>query len=237
MIHVHPDLPMGKVGFRSGPSMAGMSRFEIEVRGHGGHAARPHIAVDPVVIAAHIVIALQTLISRELDPTAMGLITLGSITSGTTHNVIPDTALIKGTIRAHEKRVMDQLRARIPELAGGVAQAMRAESKVHWGMAYPPLTCDDAMTELAAGAARELLGAAAVAQTPISMGSEDFAFVLEKVPGSVIAWVFRTPTGSEPCRCTRRPSTWTRTPSPSVPQAWPTSPSPTSAVRSGIPMA
>jgi len=186
MIHVHPDLPMGKVGFRSGPSMAGMSRFEIEVRGRGGHAARPHMAVDPVVISAHIVTALQTLISRETDPTAMGLITLGSITSGTTHNVIPDTALIKGTIRAHDKRVMEHLRARIPELAGGVAAAMRAEAEVHWGMAYPPLATDDAMTELAVGAARELLGAPAVEETPITMGSEDFAFVLEKVPGSVI---------------------------------------------------
>ena len=75
MIHVHPDLPMGKVGFRAGPSMAGMCRFEIEVRGKGGHAARPHMAVDPVVISAHVVTALQTLVSRELDPTAMGLIT------------------------------------------------------------------------------------------------------------------------------------------------------------------
>lgn len=186
MIHVHPDLPMGKVGFRSGPSMAGMSRFEIEVQGRGGHAARPHMAIDPVVIAAHIAVALQTLVSRELDPTAMGLITLGSISSGTTHNVIPDTALIKGTIRAHDRHVMEQLQSRLPELAGGIARAMRAECALRWGMAYPPLACDDAMTELAAGAARELLGAANVEEAPISMGAEDFAFVLERVPGSVI---------------------------------------------------
>ena len=81
---------------------------------------------------------------------------------------------------------MEHLRARIPELAGGVAAGMRAEAEVHWGMAYPPLATDDAMTELAAGAARQLLGAPAVEETPITMGSEDFAFVLEKVPGSVI---------------------------------------------------
>ncbi|HVD02403.1 MAG TPA: M20 family metallopeptidase [Candidatus Dormibacteraeota bacterium] len=186
MIHVHPELPKGKVGFRSGPSMAGMARFEIEVRGKGGHAARPHVAVDPVVISAHIVTALQTLVSREIDPAAMGLITLGSISSGTAANIIPDTALIKGTIRAHDKRVMEHLRARIPELAGGVAAAMRATAEVCYGMAYPPLACDDAMTELAAGAARELLGGEAVEEVPITMGSEDFAFVLEKVPGSVV---------------------------------------------------
>ena len=186
MIHVHPDLPMGSVGFRSGPSMAGMSRFEIEIRGRGGHAARPHQAVDPVVISAHIVTALQTLVSRELDPTAMGLVTMGSITSGTAANVIPDTALIKGTLRAHDPKVMEQLRTRLVELAGGVAAAMRAEAEIRWGMSYPPLACDDAMTELAAGAARDLLGAQAVQETPISMGSEDFAFVLERVPGSVI---------------------------------------------------
>ena len=186
MIHVHPELPMGKVGFRSGPSMAGMARFEIEVQGKGGHAARPHAAVDPVVISAHIVTALQTLVSREIDPTAMGLITLGSITSGTAANIIPDTALIKGTIRAHDQRVMDHLCARIPELAGGVASAMRATAEVRYGMAYPPLACDDGMTELAAGAARGLLGGENVEQVPITMGSEDFAFVLERIPGSVV---------------------------------------------------
>jgi amidohydrolase len=186
MIHVHPELPVGKVGFRSGPSMAGMCRFEIEVRGKGGHAARPHMAIDPVVISAHVVTALQTLVSRELDPTAMGLITLGSITSGTAANIIPDTALIQGTIRAHDKRVMEHLRARVVELAEGVARAMRAQADVRYGMAYPPLACDDAMTELAAGAARQLLGGEAVEEVPITMGAEDFAFVLEKVPGSVV---------------------------------------------------
>jgi amidohydrolase len=186
MIHVHPELPVGKVGFRSGPSMAGMCRFEIEVKGRGGHAARPHAAVDPVVISAHVVTALQTLVSRELDPTAMGLITLGSITSGTAANIIPDTALIKGTIRAHDKKVMEQLRARVAELASGVAAAMRAEADVRYGMAYPPLASDDAMTELAAGAARQLLGGENVEEVPITMGSEDFAYVLEKVPGSVV---------------------------------------------------
>ena len=186
MIHVHPELPAGKVGFRSGPSMAGMCRFEIEVRGRGGHAARPHAAVDPVVISAQIVTALQTLVSRELDPTAMGLITLGSITSGTAANIIPDTALIKGTIRAHDRRVMEQLRTRVEELAGGVAKAMRAEAETRYGMAYPPLAADDAMTELAAGAARSLLGAENVEEVPITMGSEDFAYVLERVPGSVV---------------------------------------------------
>jgi len=186
MIHVHPDLPMGKVGFRSGQNMAGMSRFEIEVVGRGGHAARPHTTIDPVVISAHIVTALQTLVSREIDPTAMGLITLGSITSGTAANIIPDRALIKGTIRAHDNRIMELLRTRVAELSEGVASAMRAEAVVTYGMSYPPLATDDAMTELAAGAAREMLGAENVVETPISMGSEDFAYVLEKVPGSVI---------------------------------------------------
>ena len=186
MIHVHPDLPMGKVGFRAGPSMAGMCRFEIAVRGKGGHAARPHMAVDPVVISAHVVTALQTLVSRELDPTAMGLITLGSITSGTAANIIPDTALIKGTIRAHDKRVMEHLRGRLADLATGVASAMRATADVRFGMAYPPLASDEAMTELAAGAARQLLGGDRVEEVPITMGSEDFAYVLERVPGSVV---------------------------------------------------
>jgi len=186
MIHVHPELPMGKVGFRSGPSMAGMCRFEIEVRGKGGHAARPHAAIYPVVISSHVVTSLQTLVSRELDPTALGLITMGSITSGTAANIIPDTALIKGTIRAHDKKVMEHLRTRVAELASGVAAAMRAQAEVRYGMAYPPLASDDAMTELAAGAARRLLGGENVEEVPITMGSEDFAYVLEKVPGSVV---------------------------------------------------
>ena len=186
MIHVHPELEAGKLGFKAGASHAGMSRFEIEVRGRGGHAARPQDAVDPVVVAAHIVTALQTIVSREIDPTQMGLITMGAITAGQVANVIPDSARIKGTIRAHNPEVMDHIRGRLPELAGGIARAMRGDAAVEWGMSYPPLRTDEAMTELAWGAGAAVVGAENVVEVPVTMGAEDFAFVAERVPAAVV---------------------------------------------------
>src|SRR5688500_2990489 len=153
--------PVGQAAISPGPSHGSSDRFIITVRGKGGHASAPHSTIDPVVVAAHIVTALQTVISREVPPSEQAVLTVGSITAGTIFNVIPETATLRGTFRAHSEHVRTLLRTRIEEVAKGVASALRATAELEeFGIGYPPVVSDAAMAELAAAAAREVLGEA-----------------------------------------------------------------------------
>ncbi len=196
-VHVGgPDA--GKIALRAGPNNGSSDRFIITVRGRGGHASRPDRAVDPVVVGAYIVTALQTLISREISPAEQGVITVGSLTAGTIFNVIPDTAVLKGTFRASSPEVRDHLRARIPEVAQGIAAAMRATAECEeFGTGYPVMVSDPAMVDLARAAIGETLGAANVVEAERAMGGEDFSFVLERVPGAFIRVGCRNPAWQE----------------------------------------
>ena len=185
-LHVESSRRVGLVEVRSGPSQASSDLFTITIRGRGGHAAFPHRTVDPLVVAAQVLTALQTLVSREVPPGQPAVVTVGSLTGGTTHNVIPDEAVLKGTVRAFDPQVRDLLEERIGELAQGIARGMRASADVVYQRGYPPLVNDAAMAALAAGVCRDLLGAGAVVHPdePL-MAAEDFAFVLERVPGAL----------------------------------------------------
>ncbi|HEY8680380.1 MAG TPA: M20 family metallopeptidase [Candidatus Dormibacteraeota bacterium] len=195
-IHVGHGTETGTLIARAGPLLAGANSFTITITGRGGHAARPQHAVDPVVIAAQIVVALQTLVSREVEPGVPAVVTLGALEAGTTFNVIPDRALIKGTIRAYDADVMQRLEARIEETAKGVAAALRARAEVEIHMHYPPTVNDEAMAELAGGAIRKLdLNVAA--GSPI-MAAEDFSYVLQRVPGAMVQLGVRDPAWAEP---------------------------------------
>src|SRR5688572_12470526 len=179
--------PVGQAAISPGPSHGSSDRFIITVRGKGGHASVPHLAVDPVVVAAHIVTALQTLISREVPASEQAVLTVGSITAGTIFNVIPDTATLKGTFRSYSETVRAHLRTRIEEVAQGVSAALRATAEYEeFGIGYPPVVSDAAMAKLAAAAAREVLGKTGVVPGQAEMGGEDFSFVLQKVPGAFI---------------------------------------------------
>ena len=198
MLHVAHALPAGRVATAPGPVLAGANSFTITVEGRGGHASRPHTAVDPVVVAAHVVTALQTLVSREAPPEHAAVVTLGSLHAGTAANIIPDRAIIQGTIRAYDGDLMNLLARRLEQTAAGVAAAMRASAGVEFHMHYPPTVNDPAMAELLSGAGRSALGAEAVGVVQPVMAAEDFSFVLQRVPGAMLSLGVRSPGWEEP---------------------------------------
>ncbi len=198
MLHVGPELPAGTVAAGGGPLLAGADSFTITIEGRGGHAARPHIGVDPVVIGAQVVNALQTLVSREVSPTEPAVVTLATFNAGSAHNVIPDRAVITGTIRAFDDALFDRLEQRLKEVVEGVASALRARATVDFEMRYPPSICDDAMAGVLGDASRKVLGDGKVVAFEPRMGAEDFAFVLQKVPGAMLSLGVMAPDWEEP---------------------------------------
>jgi amidohydrolase len=193
MLHVSHAHPVGQIATAGGPMAAGASSFEITIDGRGGHASRPHLAIDPVVAAAQVVTALQTLVSREVAPDDSAVLTIGRLAAGTAGNVIPDQAVLEGTIRAYGDDLMERLRSRLEVTVDGVARALRAEARVTYSMQYPPTVNDAAMAELAAGAARSVLGPPAVLTAAPIFAAEDFSFVLQRVPGAMLRLGVRGP--------------------------------------------
>jgi amidohydrolase len=198
MLHVWPELAAGTVSCGPGPQLAGADGFTITVRGRGGHAAQPDETVDPVVVGAQIVMAMQTLVSREVKPTVPAVVTFGAFNAGAVSNVIPDIAVLKGTIRAFDNELLVHLEERVREVATGVAAALRARVDIEFEMSYPPMVCDPQMAEQLATSARSLIGAQSVMPAEPVMGAEDFAFVLQKVPGAALWLGVKHPDWSEP---------------------------------------
>lgn len=186
-LHVDPSHRAGEIAVSGGPATAAADTFKITVRGFGGHAARPQAAVDPIVIAAQLVVALQTLVSREIDPLKPAVVTVGRLTAGTTDNVIPNEATLEGTVRTYDAAVRDHIERRIGELARGLAQAMRAEANVIYLRGYPPLYNDPALAALVQEVGRELLGPEHVYERAPIMAAEDFAYIAERVPACMFS--------------------------------------------------
>lgn len=184
-LHLWSPLPMGRVGVRAGTVFASADRFVLTVRGKGGHAAMPHGAVDPIVISAQIITALQTLISRETSPFSQAVITIGTINAGTAFNIIPETAVLEGTMRAFSNEHRAKLLRRIQELTSGIASAMGGSCHIEIFDGCPPCINDTAITELVHKAAVESVGEQAVdsSEDVMTTGSEDMAFFLDAVPG------------------------------------------------------
>ncbi len=183
-IHVDQDNPVGIIEVRPGPAMAAADRFHIVIRGKGGHGAKPQETVDPIVIGAQIVTALQTLVSRAVDPTEEAVVTVGTFKAGEAFNVIPDTAELGGTVRTFNAKNRDFLEARIETLARGIAQAMGAEIAFSYTRGYPATVNDPEMTELVREEAAKVVGPDGVRDAALAMGAEDFSYFLEAVPGS-----------------------------------------------------
>lgn len=197
-LHVDAERYVGQIAVRSGPSMASADRFTITVRGRGGHAASPHRTVDPIIVAAQIITALQTIVGREVSPIEPAVVTVASLTAGTTYNVIPDTATIRGTVRAFSSEVRQLMQERIGDLARGIASALRASAEVDYRVGYPVLVNHAAMVELAREALGGLLGPRAIVDREPVMGAEDFAFILQRVPGAFLHLGVRHPTWKTP---------------------------------------
>lgn len=186
-MHNKPGLPIGQFATRAGAVMASTDRVEIEIEGIGGHAARPQHSIDPVVVGAQIVTALQTIVSRTLDPLASAVVSITNFHAGSAFNVIPQKATLVGTARALDGKVRDRLEARIAELSTLIAQAHGATARVTYERGYP-VTCNHAeQTAFAADTAAAITGNNQVDRdlAPM-MGAEDFSYMLEQRPGALI---------------------------------------------------
>lgn len=183
-MHADARHPVGTIELAPGPIAASMDGAVITIQGVGGHGASPHMAVDPVIIAAHIAVALQTIVSREIDPIKPAVITVGMIRSGEAANVIPDTAEMRLTIRSFDPSVRELQERRITEIATGVAEAFGATARIDYWHGYPAMVNEPEMTALVIEAATEAMGEERVIIGPPQMGSEDFAFFLLERPGA-----------------------------------------------------
>ena len=188
-LHNWPELPIGSMGVNSGPMMAAVDEFDIIIKGKGGHAAIPQLAIDPIVISSQIVLAIQTIISRSTDPVDKALISITKINGGTAYNVIDDTVKLGGTIRTFKPDTRSFFEKKINEIADGITKANGAEAEVEFHLTnkYPPTINSKKETEFAANVAKKIFGEANV-NTNIepSMGGEDFSYLLEKKPGSYL---------------------------------------------------
>jgi amidohydrolase len=185
-LHLWSQYPVGTVHVRPGPTMAASDEFTARFVGRGGHGAEPHRAIDPIVAAAHGVVALQTVVARSVIPLEPAVVTVGRFEAGSAPNVIPDVAEIEGTMRAFSAEVRQCLRSRVREVLEGSAAAAGARVEFELREGYPPVVNDaDAVArvrEVAAG----ILGDAGVVEPPPIPASEDFGYVLEQVPGAFV---------------------------------------------------
>ena len=186
-MHNMPGFPRGQLLLREGATMASSENITITLQGQGGHGAMPHVAIDPVVAGAAIVMGLQTIVARNVPPLHMAVITVGAFQAGEANNVIPQTATLKLSVRSLDRAVRQLLNRRIRELVEAQAQSYGCQATVDFQGGYPVLVNTQPETEFARQVALELLGAdQVVLQTAPLTGSEDFAFMLEQVPGSYL---------------------------------------------------
>ncbi|MBX3574214.1 MAG: amidohydrolase [Mesorhizobium sp.] len=186
-MHNMPGLPVGRFAIRPGPIMAATAEFTITISGRGGHAAMPHVSVDPIVAGAAIVGALQTIVSRTADPIEALVVSVTKFHAGDAYNIIPETAEIAGTVRTLKKEMAAIAEKRIREICAGVAAAHGARVEIDYDSNYPVTVNDPGETTFATGVAREIAGEPNVEPaTPPVMGGEDFSYMLEARPGAFI---------------------------------------------------
>jgi carboxypeptidase Ss1 len=183
-LHIDGDLESGVLAFRSGPAMAAPDTFQIRITGRGGHGAYPHQTIDPIYVAAQLVVALQGVSGRMIDPVQPIVISIGSIHSGTKENIIPDQAILQGTIRTVDEITRKRAKAKVAEVAKGVCRAFGAKAEVEFEKdAYPVMVNDERVTEKA----RKILGkmpGTRVKVKPLQLGGEDFSRFLHEAPGT-----------------------------------------------------
>lgn len=185
-MHNWPGMPVGQFGLRPGPMMASFEIFDIELSGRGSHAAMPHTGIDPVVAASALVQALQTITSRNVDPIESAVVTVTQFHAGDTWNVIPDSAVVRGTTRAFKPEVQDLVERRMREICAGIAATYGAQVKIRYERRYPPTVNAARETEICASVLERMVGPENVVRVPPVMGSEDFAFMLQAKAGCYV---------------------------------------------------
>ena len=183
-MHNRPSLPLGWFAVRAGPMMAAGGFFDITIHGKGAHGARPEVGIDPVIVAAHVATALQTIVSRNVAPVDTAVVSVTRIHGGDAYNVIPQAATLAGTVRAFSRPVMERIESSLRRIAKGVAEGFGANAEVRLDWKFAPTVNDPGEAEFAAGVCAALVGAERVQRDPpLIMASEDFSFMLEKVRG------------------------------------------------------
>ena len=182
-LHIWNDLPVGTLAIVPGPLMAGSEIFQIKLTGRGGHGALPHQTIDPVAAAAQIVTALQTIVSRNINPLQSAVVSVTKLQAGDAFNVIPQTAELRGTICTFEPQIREIVLTRFRELVNGIAQAMGCSAEIQTTLLTPPVVNDPKLAERLARRVRVELPEANLITSYQSMVSEDMAYMMEKIPG------------------------------------------------------
>src|SRR5438105_2454048 len=185
-MHNGPGIPVGSFALRPGPIMAGGDAVVIKITGLGGHAARPHICIDSVLVGAQVITALQSIVSRSVDPLESAVISVCEFHAGNARNVIPQTAVLRGTVRTLTPEVRALVEKRVREVVAGIAQITGARIELKYERGYPVTVNHASQTDLATQIAKEIAGDGNVHETPPLMGAEDFAYMLEARPGAFI---------------------------------------------------
>jgi len=183
-LHLYSGLDVGKIGVRDGAFFASADEFDLTIRGKGGHGAMPQNSIDPIVAGAYFITMLQTIVSREVAPKDPAVFTVGQFTSGTTFNVIPDEAHLKGTVRSFDPEIRKSMPVRMERIIKGLAEAMRVEYDLHYHWSYPPTVNEKAMNDLVREVGRATIGPDNVIEHDIVMWAEDMSFMMEQRPGS-----------------------------------------------------
>ncbi|MFY9780015.1 MAG: amidohydrolase [Candidatus Baltobacteraceae bacterium] len=181
-LHLFSQLPTGVLGFREGEFCASSDSLEIVIRGEGGHGAAPHLSVDPILVAAEFVSSVQKVVSRQIDPLEPAVVTIGAIAGGTTHNVIPSSTTLLGTVRAFDRGVREKMAGRIERVLAGVCSASGASYEFSYLQRYPVTSNDPAQTAYVRALAARTIGARQVVGAERHMGAEDFSFFAQRVP-------------------------------------------------------
>jgi amidohydrolase len=183
-LHLWPDIPTGKTQWRVGPTMASVDGWKVVFRGKGGHGAVPHTSIDPTLAAASFISAIQTIVSREIDPLETAVVSVGKLESGSAFNVIPDFAEMTGNVRTFNRTVRDGIEERLRRIAEGVGTTYRCRAETRYEDLYPnPVVNDATLTRLFRDAAVQVAGADNVEKTTPKMTSEDFSFYQAEIPG------------------------------------------------------
>jgi len=185
-MHNGPGIPIGSFAIRPGPIMASTDSVDIKIEGHGGHAARPHKCIDSTLVGAQLIMALQSIVSRSVDPLESAVVSMCEFHAGNARNVIPQTALLRGTVRTLTPEVRNLVEKRVHEVCEGVARMTGAKIDLLYDRGYPVTVNHASQTDHAIRIAQEVSGEANVHETPPLMGGEDFSYMLEARPGAFI---------------------------------------------------
>jgi amidohydrolase len=182
-LHLWNEKPLGWIGVTPGPVMASADLFHIHLQGHGGHAAQPHLATDPLLASAQIITALQAIVSRNISPLESGVVSVTALHAGEAFNIIPDTVDIKGTIRTFKPKVRTLILEHFHQIVGGLTQALGCQVEVDIQSITPAVVNDPRVTAIVQQAVKELVGQSELDTSMVTMGSEDMAFMMQDIPG------------------------------------------------------